>query len=233
VLGTINPIALITERAHAAGALVLVDGAQSVPHMPVDVQALGIDFLAFSGHKMCGPTGIGVLWGRRAVLEAMPPFLGGGSMIRTVGLEQSTYADLPARFEAGTPAIAEAIALGEAADFLSEVGMDAIAAYEHQMAAQALERLRDVAGLQLIGPADGHYRGAIFAFTLDGVHPHDVAQSLDGDGIAVRAGHHCCQPLHAQFGIPATTRASFYLYSLPEEIDRLVAALIRARAMFT
>jgi cysteine desulfurase/selenocysteine lyase len=233
VLGTINPIALIAARAHAAGALVLVDGAQSVPHMPVDVQALGIDFLAFSGHKMCGPTGIGVLWGRRAILEAMPPFLGGGSMIRTVGLEQSTYADLPARFEAGTPAIAEAIALGEAADFLGEVGMDAIAAYEHQLAAQALERLRDVAGLQLIGPADAHDRGAIFAFTLDGVHPHDVAQILDGDGIAVRAGHHCCQPLHAQFGIPATTRASFYLYSLPEEIDRLVAALIRARAMFT
>ena len=233
VLGTINPIALITERAHAAGALVLVDGAQSVAHMPVDVQALGIDFLAFSGHKMCGPTGIGVLWGRRAILEAMPPFLGGGSMIRTVELEQSTYADLPARFEAGTPAIAEAIALGEAADFLSEVGMDTIAAYEHQLAAQALERLRDVAGLQLIGPADVHDRGAIFAFTLDGVHPHDVAQILDGDGIAVRAGHHCCQPLHAQFGMPATTRASFYLYSLPEEIDRLVAALIRARAMFT
>lgn len=232
VLGTINPVAEIAQRAHAVGALVLVDGAQSVPHMPVDVQALDIDFLAFSGHKMCGPTGIGVLWGRRTILEQMPPFLGGGSMIKVVGLHESTYADIPARFEAGTPAIAEAIALGEAIDFLQEIGMDQIYAHERELLGYALERLTEVEGLRVYGPRTTDMRGGAVSFTLDGVHPHDVAAVLDGEGIAVRAGHHCAQPLHAYYDIPATTRASFYLYNIPEEIDRLVVALRKARTLF-
>lgn len=232
VLGTINPVAEIARRAHAAGAVVLVDGAQSVPHMPVDVQALDIDFLAFSGHKMCAPTGIGVLWGRRTILEQMPPFLGGGSMIKVVGLHESTYADVPARFEAGTPAIAEAIALGEAVDFLQEIGMDRIYAHERELLGYALERLREVEGLRVYGPTTTEMRGGAVSFTLDGAHPHDVAAVLDGEGIAVRAGHHCAQPLHAHYDIPATTRASFYLYNIPEEIDRLVAALHKVRTLF-
>lgn len=232
VLGTINPVAEIAQRAHAVGALVLVDGAQSVPHMPVDVQALDIDFLAFSGHKMCGPTGIGVLWGRRTILEQMPPFLGGGSMIKVVGLHESTYADIPARFEAGTPAIAEAIALGEAIDFLQEIGMDQIYAHERELLGYALERLTEVEGLRVYGPRTTDMRGGAVSFTLDGVHPHDVAAVLDGEGIAVRAGHHCAQPLHAYYDIPATTRASFYLYNILEEIDRLVVALRKARTLF-
>jgi cysteine desulfurase/selenocysteine lyase len=232
VLGTINPMAEIARRAQAIGALVLVDGAQSVPHMPVNVQELGIDFLAFSGHKMCGPTGIGVLWGRRKLLEAMPPFLGGGSMIKSVELRESTYADVPARFEAGTPAIGEAIALGEACDFLESVGMDKIFAHEQHLIGYALERLADVEGLRLYGPAEVAGRGGALSFTLEGVHPHDVAAILDGEGVAVRAGHHCCQPLHALLDVPATTRASFYLYSIPEEVDRLVAALNKARKLF-
>jgi len=232
VLGTINPVAEIAQRAHAVGALVLVDGAQSVPHMPVDVQALDIDFLAFSGHKMCGPTGIGVLWGRRAILEQMPPFLGGGSMIKVVGLHESTYADVPARFEAGTPAIAEAIALGEAVDFLQEIGMDRIYAHERDLLGYALERLTEIEGLRVYGPTTTEMRGGAVSFTLEGAHPHDVAAVLDGEGIAVRAGHHCAQPLHAHYDIPATTRASFYLYNIPEEIDRLVAALHKARTLF-
>jgi len=232
VLGTINPVAEIAQRAHAVGALVLVDGAQSVPHMPVDVQALDIDFLAFSGHKMCGPTGIGVLWGRRTILEQMPPFLGGGSMIKVVGLHESTYADVPARFEAGTPAIAEAIALGEAVDFLQEIGMDRIYAHERELLGYALERLTEIEGLRVYGPTTTEMRGGAVSFTLEGVHPHDVAAVLDGEGIAVRAGHHCAQPLHAHYDIPATTRASFYLYNIPEEIDRLVAALHKARTLF-
>lgn len=232
VLGTINPVAEIAQRAHAVGALVLVDGAQSVPHMPVDVQALDIDFLAFSGHKMCGPTGIGVLWGRRTILEQMPPFLGGGSMIKVVGLHESTYANIPARFEAGTPAIAEAIALGEAIDFLQEIGMDQIYAHERELLGYALERLTEVEGLRVYGPRTTDMRGGAVSFTLDGVHPHDVAAVLDGEGIAVRAGHHCAQPLHAYYDIPATTRASFYLYNIPEEIDRLVVALRKARTLF-
>jgi cysteine desulfurase/selenocysteine lyase len=231
VLGTVNPVAEIAARAHDAGALVLVDGAQSVPHMPVDVQALGIDFLAFSGHKMCAPTGIGVLWGRRALLEAMPPFLGGGSMIKTVTLEGTTFADVPARFEAGTPAIGEAIALGEACDFLSEVGMARIHAHELALTGYALDRLSAIEGLRLYGPPDLAARGGAISFTLDGVHPHDVAQVLDGEGVAVRAGHHCCQPLHALLDVPATTRASFYMYNIPEEIDRLAAGLEKARSM--
>ncbi|MFO7169313.1 MAG: cysteine desulfurase [Chloroflexota bacterium] len=232
VLGTINPVAEIARRAHDVGALVLVDGAQSVPHMPVNVQELGIDFLAFSGHKMCGPTGIGVLWGRRQVLESMPPFLGGGSMIKTVELRASTYADIPARFEAGTPAIGEAIALGAACDFLTEVGMDRIYAHEQHLVAYALERLSEVAGLRLFGPPDTEMRGGAISFALEGVHPHDLAAVLDEEGVAVRAGHHCCQPLHSLLDLPATTRASFYLYNIPEEVDRLVAGLNKARRLF-
>ncbi len=232
VLGTINPVREIAARAHDAGALVLVDGAQSVPHMPVNVHDLGADFLAFSGHKMCGPTGIGVLWGRRQVLEAMPPFLGGGSMIRTVTLRETTYADIPARFEAGTPAIGEAIALGEAIDFLAGLGMDKIFAHEQHLAGYALERLSEVEGLQIYGPQDLAARGAAVSFTLDGVHPHDIAAVLDGEGVAVRAGHHCCQPLHDLLDIPATARASFYLYNIPEEVDRLAAGLEKAKRLF-
>ncbi len=233
VLGTINPVLEIAARAHDAGALVLVDGAQSVPHMPVNVQALGIDFLAFSGHKMCGPTGIGALWGRRQLLEAMPPFLGGGSMIRTVTLYETTYADIPARFEAGTPAIGEAIALGEAADFLSGIGMENIFAHEQHLLGYALERLADVEGLHVYGPQSIELRGGAVSFTLDGVHPHDIAAVLDGEGVAVRAGHHCCQPLHEILDVPATARASFYLYNIPEEIDRLAAGLEKAQRLFT
>ena len=232
VLGTLNPVAELAARAHDLGALVLVDGAQSVPHMPVDVQALGIDFLAFSGHKMCAPTGIGVLWGRRALLESMPPFLGGGSMIKVVALREITYADIPARFEAGTPAIGEAIALGEAVDFLQQVGMDRIAAYEHELTAAALARLAPIEGLRIYGPPTAEARGSAISFTLEGVHPHDLAGVLDGEGIAVRAGHHCCQPLHALLDLAATARASFYLYNIPEEIERLAAGLEKARRLF-
>ena len=232
VLGTINPVAMIAERAHAVGAKLLVDAAQSVPHMPVNVQELGCDFLAFSGHKMCGPTGIGVLWGRRKLLEAMPPFLGGGSMISIVELEQSSYADIPARFEAGTPAIGEAIALGEAADFLMGVGLEAIHEQERELTAYALERLRAIDGLTIYGPQTTEERGGAISFSLAGVHPHDVAAILDGENVAVRAGHHCTQPLHRQFDVPATTRASFYLYNIAEEIDRLVAGLVKAQKLF-
>jgi cysteine desulfurase/selenocysteine lyase len=232
MLGTINPVREIAARAHDVGALMLIDGAQSVPHMPVNVQELGVDFLAFSGHKMCGPTGIGALWGRRSILAAMPPFLGGGSMIREVTLYETTYADIPARFEAGTPAIGEAIALGEAVDFLSAIGMDKVFAHEQHMLAYTLQRLSQVEGLRVYGPPTPENRGAAVSFILDGVHPHDVAAVLDGEGIAVRAGHHCCQPLHTLLDVPATTRASFYLYNIPEEVDRLVAGLEKTRKLF-
>jgi cysteine desulfurase/selenocysteine lyase len=233
VLGTINPIREIAQRAHDVGALILVDGAQSVPHMPVDVQELGIDFLAFSGHKMCAPTGIGALWGRRAILEQMPPFLGGGSMIKVVELRHSTYADIPSRFEAGTPAIGEAIAFGEACDYLNEIGMKRIHAHEQALSGYALDRLASIDGLRLVGPQSLEHRGGVFSFTLEGVHPHDIAAILDGEGIAVRAGHHCCQPLHDLLDAPATTRASFYLYNTAEEVDRLAVGLEKARRMFS
>ena len=232
VLGTINPIAAITQAAKAVGALVLVDGAQSVPHFTVDVQALGIDFLAFSGHKMCGPTGIGVLWGRKSILQAMPPFLGGGSMISSVGLRQSTWHELPHKFEAGTPAIGEAIGLGYAVDYLSQIGMDAIHQAEQQLTAYALERLDAIDGLHTYGPAVED-RGGVISFNLDGVHAHDVAAVLDQHGVAVRAGHHCCQPLMGILGAPATTRASFYLYTTTEEVDQLVDALEKCKAIFS
>jgi len=232
VLGTINPVAYLAEQAHAVGAKLLVDAAQSVPHMPVNVQELGCDFLVFSGHKMCGPTGIGGLWARREILEAMPPFLGGGSMIKVVELDHSTYADVPTRFEAGTPAIAEAIALGEAVDFLNRVGMEAIRRHEVALLGYTLERLAEVTGLTLYGPHSTEQRGGVCSFTLEGVHPHDVAAVLDSEGIAVRAGHHCTQPLHRRLDVPATTRASLYIYNTAEEIDRLVAALEKAKRLF-
>jgi cysteine desulfurase / selenocysteine lyase len=232
VLGTINPVRAIADRAHAVGARVLVDGSQSVPHMPINVLELGADFLAFSGHKMCGPTGIGALWGRYELLEAMPPFLGGGSMIKRVDLDQSSYADVPARFEAGTPAIGEAIALGIAIDFLNSVGMSAIHDHEIELLRYALDRLGQVEGLTIYGPPTAHERGAVVSFTLAGVHPHDVAAILDGEGIAVRAGHHCAQPLHRFFDVPATARASFYLYNIAEEVDRLATGLEKAWKLF-
>ena len=233
VLGTINPIPEIARRAHAVGALCLVDGAQSVPHMPVNVQELGCDFLAFSGHKMCGPTGIGVLWGRRDLLESMPPFLTGGEMIRRVTLESTEWNDLPHKFEAGTPAIAEAIGLGVAVDYLNGLGMAAIRAHEKEIVAYAMERLAEVPGLQVLGPTDPDQHGGLTTFTLEGIHPHDLATILDAEGVAVRAGHHCAMPLHLRLGLPATTRASFYIYTLPEEVDALVEALYRAKQIMS
>ena len=231
VLGTINPAGEIIKLAHAAGAVTLVDGAQSVPHLSVDVQALDADFYAFLAHKMCGPTGIGVLYGKSALLEAMPPFLGGGDMIKEVKLRSFRPNTLPHKFEAGTPAIAEAVGFGAAVDYLTSVGMNAIAAHEHEITEYALERLEEIPGVKLFGPSAEH-KGGVAAFTLQGVHPHDVAQILDQDGIAVRAGHHCAQPLHEKFGIPATSRASFYLYSTKEEVDQLVKGLYKVKEVF-
>ncbi len=230
VLGTVNPVKEIVRRAHAAGAVVLVDAAQSVPHMPVDVQDLDCDFLAFSGHKMCGPTGIGVLYGKEALLEAMPPFLGGGDMIRKVEWESATWNRLPWKFEAGTPAFVEGIGLGAAVDYLTGIGMEAIAAHERELTAYALERLSALPGLNIIGPP-AHQRGGVVAFTFRGIHPHDIAHMLDMEGVAVRAGHHCAQPLHRRLGLTATVRASFYLYNTPQEVDVLAQALERIGAM--
>jgi cysteine desulfurase/selenocysteine lyase len=217
--------------AHEAGALTLVDGAQSVPHLPVDVQALGVDFLAFSAHKMLGPTGIGALYGKADLLEAMPPFLGGGLMIKTVHLRSFTPNDIPHKFEAGTPAIAEAVGFGAAVEYLTRVGMEAVAAHEREIVTYALERLEEIPGVKVLGPS-ADKKGGVAAFTLKGVHPHDVAQILDTYGIAVRAGHHCAQPLHEKFGIPATARASFYLYSLKEEVDKLVDGICEVKKIF-
>ena len=231
VLGTINPVKDLAAMAHEAGALALVDGAQTVPHTPVDVQALDIDFLAFSGHKMLGPSGIGVLWGRRELLNAMPPFLGGGDMIREVHLRHSLWNELPWKFEAGTPAIAEAIGLGAAVDYLDKLGMAAVAQHERQLTSYALACLSEVKGLRLLGPA-AELRGGLAAFTLNDVHPHDLAAYLDSLGIAIRAGHHCAQPVHERFGIPASARASFYVYNTPAEIDALVAGLRQAVEVF-
>lgn len=232
VLGIINPVAELVAAAHEVGALALVDGAQSVPHLPVDVQALGCDFLAFSGHKMCGPTGIGVLYGRRDLLESMPPFMGGGDMIREVRLDRSRWNTLPWKFEAGTPAIAEAIGLGAAVDYLSELGMEWVQQHERALVAYAMERLGQIEGLHILGP-DSDARGGVVAFTLDGIHPHDIAALLDSEGIAVRAGHHCAQPIHDFFGIVASARASFYFYNTYAEIDRLVTALEKVQRVFT
>ena len=232
VLGTINPVGYIAERAHAAGALVLVDAAQSVPHMPVDVAALGVDFLGFTGHKMCGPTGIGVLWGRRELLEEMPPFLGGGEMIEDVRMERSTFAPPPHKFEAGTMPIAEAATLAAAVGYLGEVGLPALREYEHGLVSHALEALQEINGLRILGPAEPVDRGAAISFTVDGVHPHDMSQVLDSRGIAVRAGHHCAWPLHRAMGVQASTRASFYLYNTHEEADALVAGIREAQRFF-
>lgn len=231
VLGTVNPAAEIIRLAHEAGALTLVDGAQSVPHLPVDVQALDADFLAFSAHKMCGPTGIGALYGKADLLEAMPPFLGGGDMIREVKLRSFRPNSLPHKFEAGTPAIAEAVGFGAAVDYLSQLGMDAVAAHEHAITEYALERLEEIPGVKVFGPS-ADKKGGVAAFTLEGVHPHDVAQILDQDGIAVRAGHHCAQPLHEKFHIPATSRASFYIYNTRDEVDLLVNGIYKVKEMF-
>lgn len=231
VLGTINPVAEMIELAHKAGAITLVDGAQSVPHLPVDVQALDADFYAFSAHKMCGPTGVGILYGKAALLESMPPFLGGGDMIKEVKLRSFRANTLPHKFEAGTPAIAEAVGIGAAVDYLTSVGMENIAAHEREITTYALDRLEEIPGLKLFGPS-ADQKGGVAAFTLDGIHPHDVAQILDRYGVAVRAGHHCAQPLHEKFGIPATSRASFYLYNTNAEVDRLVDGLYEVKKMF-
>lgn len=232
VLGTINPVRRIADRAHQAGALVVVDAAQSVPHQRVDVADLGADFLAFSGHKMLGPMGIGGLWARYALLEAMPPYHGGGEMITSVGLDRSTYKDPPYKFEAGTPNVADAIALGVAVDYMRQVGLDAITEHVHDLTAYALLRLKEIPGLTIYGPQTATDRGGAVAFTLDRVHPHDVAQVLDGEGIAVRAGHHCAEPLHRRFGIPASARASFHLYNTRAEVDALVEGLHKVRRLF-
>jgi cysteine desulfurase/selenocysteine lyase len=230
-LGTVNPVEQLAAWAHERGAVMVVDAAQAAPHRPLDVQALGCDFLAFTGHKMCGPSGIGVLWGRRELLERMSPFELGGEMIRKVTVERTTWNDVPHKFEAGTPPIAQAVGLGAAIDYLTEVGLDAVERHEAELTAYAWGRLSEVPGLTLYGPPPER-RAGIVSFNLDGIHPHDVAQVVDSEGVAVRAGHHCNQPLMTSLGVDATTRASFYLYTLPEEIDRLVDGLQRARTLF-
>lgn len=230
-LGTIVPVERLIRFAHEQGALAVIDAAQAAPHRKVDVQALDCDFLAFSGHKMCGPSGVGVLYGRSELFERMSPFMTGGGMIRRVSVEKTTWAELPHKFEAGTPPVAEAVALGAAIDYLEGIGLDAIAAHEHELTAYALERLGELSGLTLYGPPLER-RAGIVSFNLEGIHPHDVAQILDADGVCVRAGHHCNQPLMRKLGIAATSRASFYLYSLPEEVDRLVAGLERTQKVF-
>jgi cysteine desulfurase / selenocysteine lyase len=232
VLGTINPVSDIVARAHAVGALVLVDAAQSVPHGLMDVASLGADLVGFTGHKMCGPTGIGVLWGRRELLEEMPPFLGGGEMIETVWMDRSTYAAPPHKFEAGTMPIAQAVGLGAAVDYLSEVGLEAALAHEHDLVRRALPALSEIDGLRILGPTDPVDRGSAISFTLDGVHPHDVSQVLDDRGVAVRAGHHCAWPLHRAMGVQASTRASFYLYNTAEEVDALADGIRAAQKFF-
>ena len=232
ILGTVNPIEPIIRRAHEVGALVVVDASQAAPHMPLDVQALQADFVAFTGHKMCGPTGIGVLWGRQELLNDLPPFLGGGEMIETVTMHQSTFAPAPHKFEAGTPPIAQAVGLGAAVDYLSAIGMDRIHAHERVLTEYAVQRLQEVPDLRIIGPATAEDRGATISFTLGDIHPHDVGQVLDELGIAVRVGHHCARPVCLRYGIPATTRASFYLYSSPADVDALVDGLVHVREFF-
>jgi cysteine desulfurase/selenocysteine lyase len=232
VVGTLNPVRELVAAARAVGAKVLIDGAQSVPHMPVDVQALDADFFAFSSHKMCGPTGMGILYGKRDLLEAMPPFMGGGDMIREVKLTGSKWNSVPYKFEAGTPAIAEAIGLGAAVDYLQQVGMEWVHAHERAITRYAYDRLAEVEGLRILGP-EPEARGGLIAFTLEGVHPHDISAILDRSGVAVRAGHHCAQPLHDRLGIHASARASFYLYNTLAEVDVMVEALHKAEEIFT
>ncbi len=231
VAGTLTPIRQIIARAHAVGAVCVVDAAQATPHLPVDVQSLDCDFLAFSGHKMLGPF-VGVLYGKRALLEQMEPFLSGGDMIREVYWEEARWNELPWKFEAGTPAIAEAIGLGAAVDYLTGLGMENVRAHEHDLTAYALARLREVEGIRIIGPASPAERVGVIAFDLLGVHPHDITQILDREGICVRGGHHCAMPLHEYYGLAATTRASFYVYNTPDEIDQLVATLAQVRQIF-
>lgn len=230
VLGTITDPAPIVQRARAVGARVIIDGSQSAPHMPVNVAALDCDFYVFSGHKMLGPTGIGALYGKLDVLEAMPPFMTGGDMISYVGFDEVRWNDVPLKFEAGTPAFVEAIGLGAAVDYLSALGMDAVRAHEREITAYALERMAEVPGARIIGPTDPAVRGGVVTFTLDRIHPHDLASLLDRDGVAIRAGHHCAQPLHQKLGLSATARASFYVYTEPREIDALVESIYRAKA---
>jgi cysteine desulfurase/selenocysteine lyase len=232
VLGTINPLPEIAEAAHSVGAIVVADGAQSVPNVGTDVVQLGVDFLAFSGHKMLGPTGIGVLWGRRKLLEDMPPFLGGGGMIREVFDDHATWAALPEKFDAGTPNVADAIALGVAADYLDGLGMANVRTHEVELAGYALDRLLSVPDISVYGPRDPSLRTGVVSFNLDGVHPHDAGTVLDEAGIAVRAGHHCCQPLHRFLDVAATLRASFYIYNTFEEVDALVDAMATARRLY-
>jgi cysteine desulfurase / selenocysteine lyase len=231
-LGTVNPVERLITWAHEQGAIAVVDGAQAVPHRAVDVHALGADFYAFTGHKMCAPTGIGVLWGRAEHLERMSPFELGGHMIRRVTVERTTWNELPHKFEAGTAPIAEAVGLGAAIDYLQDIGLDSIEQHEHDLLDYALPRLEALDGVRIFGPP-ADQRAGIVSFEVEGIHPHDVAQILDSDGVAVRAGHHCNQPLMAKLGVPATSRASFYLYTIPEEIDRLVAGIEKARKVFS
>ena len=232
MLGTLNPVTEIARRAHEVGAVVVLDGAQAVPQMPVDVAASGADAVVFTGHKVTGPTGIGVLWARRELLEQLPPFLGGGEMIATVTMERSTYADIPAKFEAGTPPIVEAVGLGVALDYLTALGMDHVRAHEEAITGYALDGLATVGGVRVLGPQDAASRGGAIAFELDGVHPHDVSQVLDSRGIAVRAGHHCAKPAHRRFGVQSSTRMSSYLYTTPAEIDALVDGLEYTKRYF-
>ena len=231
-LGTVNPVQRLSAWAHEHGAIMVADAAQAAPHMTVDVQELGCDFVAISAHKMCGPSGVGALWGRAELLEAMEPFLTGGHMIRAVGVEETTWGELPHKFEAGTAPIAEAVGFGAAIDYLSAIGFDAIEAYEHELSAYALDLLGELPWVTTYGPPADR-RAGIVSFNVDGVHPHDVAQVLDFEGVAIRAGHHCCQPLMRKLGVAATNRASFYVYTIPEEIDRLVAGLHRVRKAFS
>jgi cysteine desulfurase/selenocysteine lyase len=232
MLGTVNPIAEIARRAHEVGAVVVADASQAVPQMAVDVAGSGVDFLAFTGHKVTGPTGIGVLWGRRSILERLPPFLGGGEMIATVRMERSTYADIPHKFEAGTPPIVEAVGLGAAVDYLSAIGMSNVQAHEEAVTGYALEGLATVSGLKVLGPQHAHNRGGAISFEIAGIHPHDVSQVLDSRGIAVRAGHHCAKPAHKRFGVQSSTRASSYLYTTPTEIDALIDGLEYTKKYF-
>ncbi len=232
MLGTINPLDTIIAKANSVGALVVVDASQAVPQLPVDVAKLGADFVAFTGHKMVGPTGIGVLWGRYDLLAELPPFLGGGEMIETVTMAESTYAPPPARFEAGTPPIAQSVGLGAAVDYLTSIGMENVAAHEQEITAYALGALQEIDGLTVVGPKTADQRGGAISFTLGGIHPHDVSQLLDSKGVAVRAGHHCAKPAHLRFGVQSTTRASFYLYTTTAEIDLLVEALHHTKKYF-
>lgn len=232
VLGTINPVRQLADRAHEFGTLVVVDGAQSVPHRPVDVRESGADFLAFSGHTMLGPNGVGVLWGRRELLAGLPPFLTGGSMIEVVEMDRTTFLPPPQRFEAGVPMTSQAVGLAAAVEYLEALGMEEVAAHEDRLTARTLELLQEIPGVRIVGPRDLTDRGSAVSFTVDGIHPHDVGQILDARGVAVRVGHHCARPIVRRYGIPATTRASFYVYNTPAEVDALVEGIRAAQAYF-